>query len=147
MKLRDANLQVKGKNSFTNRPSCILPSFSKNASRLLLPKRLTSFMLNMAFGFVLSTVFLSSNWNLLQHITKTTKTFFFPQPVFSYVVFFDKKLIVLHHGDNTFLFCFDICIKYTLSAIILTMEKSHLMFELRCKTIFMIKISYKTMLQ
>ena len=74
-------------NSFTNPPSCILPSFSKNASRLLLPKRLlkvckqiffqkkraksvnstyllnydssksTSFMLNMAFGFVLSTVF------------------------------------------------------------------------------------------
>ena len=40
MKLRDANLQVNEKNSFTNRPSCILPSFSKNASRLLLPKRL-----------------------------------------------------------------------------------------------------------
>ena len=47
----------------------------------------------------------------------------------------------------TFLFCFDIRIKHALSAIILTMEKSHLMFELRCKTIFMIKISYKTMLQ
>ena len=40
MKLRDANLQVNEKNSFTNRPSCILPSFSQNASRLLLPKRL-----------------------------------------------------------------------------------------------------------
>ena len=40
MKLRDANLQVNEKNSFTNPPSCILPSFSKNASRLLLPKRL-----------------------------------------------------------------------------------------------------------
>ena len=90
MKLRDANLQVNEKNSFTNCPSCILPSFSKNASRLLLPKRLlkvckqiffqkkraksvnstyllnydssksTSFMLNMAVGFVLSTVLLSS---------------------------------------------------------------------------------------
>ena len=90
MKLRDANLQVNEKNSFTNRPSCILPSFSKNASRLLLPKRLlklceqkffrkneqrvllvtylmnydssksTSFMLNLALGFVLSTVSLSS---------------------------------------------------------------------------------------
>ena len=40
MKLRDANLQVYEKNSFTYPPSCILPSFSKNASRLLLPKRL-----------------------------------------------------------------------------------------------------------
>ena len=40
MKLRDANLQFNEKNSFTNPPSCILPSFSKNASRLLLPKRL-----------------------------------------------------------------------------------------------------------
>ena len=40
MKLRYANLQVSEKNSFTNRPSCILPSFSKNAIRLLLPKRL-----------------------------------------------------------------------------------------------------------
>ena len=36
----------------------------------------------------------------------------------------------------TFLFCFDLCIKHTLLAIILTMEKSHLMFELRYKTIF-----------
>ena len=88
MKLRDANLQVYEKNSFTYPPSCILPLFSKNASRLLLPKRLlkcaskisfwkykqkvvllviylfnydssksTSFMLNVAFDFVLSTVF------------------------------------------------------------------------------------------
>ena len=39
--------------------------------------------------------------------------------VFWYVLF-DKKLIVLHHGDNTFLLCFNICIKLTLSAIILT---------------------------
>ena len=40
MKLRDANLQVNEKNSFTHSPSCILPSFSKNTSRLLLPKSL-----------------------------------------------------------------------------------------------------------
>ena len=40
MRLQDANLQVNEKNSFTNPPSCILPSFSKNASRLLLLKRL-----------------------------------------------------------------------------------------------------------
>ena len=88
MKLRDANLQVNEKNSFTNPPSCILLSFSKNAPRLLLPERFlkvceqiffqkneqrvvllvtyllnydssksTSFMLNMAFGFVLSKAF------------------------------------------------------------------------------------------
>ena len=83
MKLRDAN-QVYGKNSFIYPPSCILPLFSKNALRLLLPKRLlncasnisfwkykqrvtymfnydssksTSFMLNVTFDFVLSTVF------------------------------------------------------------------------------------------
>ena len=41
MKLRDANLQVNKKNSFTNPPSGIWPSFSKNASRLILPKRLS----------------------------------------------------------------------------------------------------------
>ena len=29
MKLRDANLQVNEKNSFTHPPSCILPSFSQ----------------------------------------------------------------------------------------------------------------------
>ena len=40
MKFRDANLQVDEKSSFTHRPSCILPSFSKNTSRLLLPKGL-----------------------------------------------------------------------------------------------------------
>ena len=40
MRLGDANLQVYEKNSFTYLPSCILPSFSKNASRLLIPKRL-----------------------------------------------------------------------------------------------------------
>ena len=40
MKLRDANLQVYEKNSFTDPPSRVLPSFSKNASGLILPKRL-----------------------------------------------------------------------------------------------------------
>ena len=39
MKLRDANLQVYEKNSVTYPPSCILPSFPKNLSQLLLPKR------------------------------------------------------------------------------------------------------------
>ena len=40
MKLREANLQVYEKNSFTHPPSCILLLFSRNASRLVLPKRL-----------------------------------------------------------------------------------------------------------
>ena len=40
MKLRDANLQVNDKNSFTHPPSYILHSFSKNTSRLLFPKSL-----------------------------------------------------------------------------------------------------------
>ena len=40
MKFRDANLQVDEKSSYTHPPSCILPSFSKNTSRLLLPKSL-----------------------------------------------------------------------------------------------------------
>ena len=88
MKLRDANLQVYQKNSLTYPPSWILPSFSKNTWRLLLPKTLskcasktslrknkrkvvllvtylfnydlsksTSFMLNLAFDFVSSTIF------------------------------------------------------------------------------------------
>ena len=35
------------------------------------------------------------------------------QPAFWYVVLFDTKIIVLHHGDKTFLFYFDICIKHT----------------------------------
>ena len=40
MNLRDANLQVYKKTSFTHPSSWILPSFSQNESRLLLPKRL-----------------------------------------------------------------------------------------------------------
>ena len=63
----------------------------------------------------------SVNWNLLQY--KGYKTTFFSQPVFWYAVLFDKKLIAVHHGDNTFLFHFDICIKLTFSPIILTVEK------------------------
>ena len=40
MKLRDANLLVNDKNSFTHPPSYVLPSFSKNTSRFHFPKRL-----------------------------------------------------------------------------------------------------------
>ena len=57
--------------------------------------------------------------------------------MFWYVVLFDKKLIVLNHGDNIFLFDFDIWIEDTLSAITLIMEKPHLVSELYYKTIFL----------
>ena len=40
MKLRDANLQLSEKNSLKHPSSCVLPSFSQNASRLLLLERL-----------------------------------------------------------------------------------------------------------
>ena len=66
-------------------------------------------------------------------MTKITKTFFFSQPVFWYVVLFDKNLIVLHHGDNTGLLFWHLYQTHTL-AIILTMEKSYLMLELHHKT-------------
>ena len=54
--------------------------------------------------------------------TKITRTFFFLPCMFWYV-FFYKNLIVLYHGDNTFLFYFGICIKFTHSIIISTMKK------------------------
>ena len=54
---------------------------------------------------------------------KDYKTILFFLACMFWYVLFDKTLIVLHHGDNTFLFCFDICIKLTLSATISTMEK------------------------
>ena len=50
MKLRDANFQVCENNSFAYPPSCILPSFSKNASRLLPPKRLWKCASKIYFG-------------------------------------------------------------------------------------------------
>ena len=68
------------------------------------------FMLNMAFDVLLSTV--SCN-------TKITRT---SCSVFWYVLFY-KNLILLHHGDNNFLFCLDICIKFTLSTIISARRK------------------------
>ena len=92
-------------------------------------------MLNVAFDFVLSTVFVKQI--RIYYNKKITKTFFFSQPVFWYVVLFDE--IDLHDADNTFLIYFVICIKHTLSAIILKMEKSHLIFELHYKKTFLWK--------
>ena len=148
MKLQDGNLQVYKKHSFTYPPSCILPSFSINASRLLLPKRfwkcaskiyfrkykqkVVVFLLIYLFNYDSSQVnylhvecgiwrcleydFRQINWNLLQ--CKDYKNILlFSACVFLYVLFVEK-LIALHHGDKTFLFYFDICIKLTVSTVI-----------------------------
>ena len=81
----------------------------------------TSFMLNMAFD-CLENGFCQVNWNLSQY-KDYINNLLFSACVLWYEVFFDKRLIVLHHGDNTFLYYFDNCIKLKLSAIILAMEK------------------------
>ena len=73
------------------------------------------------------------SWVPLQSLGPTFLVF-----LFWYVLHFDKKLIVLHHSDNTLLFYFDNCIKVKLSAIVLTMEKwLHLTWCLN-------KLCYKT---
>ena len=152
MKFRDANLQVDEKSSFTHPPSCILPSFSKNTSRLLLPKSLwkcasiISFrkykrvtcnlpvqlkFLQVNFLHVEDAIesfleysFYQVNWNSFVScdVKLQEHPSFCSCSVFWYVLFY-KNLIVLHHGDNNFLFYFDICIKFTLSLIISTMKK------------------------
>ena len=139
------------KNSLPYPPSCILPSFSKNASRLLLLKRLWKCSRKISFRKYKQTaalllIFLFNYDSLRQlpscwmwHLTLSWARFLsnklelqyrdfkkivlFSACVFWYVVHFDKKLILLHHCDNTFLFYFHIYIKLTLSAIILTIEK------------------------
>ena len=141
MKLRDANLQVNDKNSsqillhvfclhFLRTHHITSKSLLKSASKIFCRKyeqkvvllviyllnydwsKSTSFMLNMAFDFVLSTVFVKQMEAIAIHYkdyknSQITNC----QPVFWYVVLFDRNLIVPHHGDNTFLFCFDICTK------------------------------------
>ena len=142
------------KNSFIYLPSCILPSFSETASRLLLLKRLWKCASKLSFRnykqkVVLLVTYIPPHlrfikakfahvecgiWpcidyrfcqiicNLLQH--KGYKIIlFFSACVFWYVVLFNEKLIVINPGDDTFLFYFEIGIKLTLSAIILTIGK------------------------
>ena len=148
MKFGDANLQVNEKSSFTDPPSCILPLFSKNTPRLLLPKNLWKCVSTISFrkykrvtcstaippsqlspcrrsDWTFSWVqFLSNKLKLIRFLRcKITRTSIFLLILCFDMYFFHKNLIVLHHGDNNFLFCFDICIKFTLSAIISTMEK------------------------
>ena len=50
MKLWDVKLQVSEKHTFTHLPSCILVSFSKNSSRLLLLKGLWKYASTLYFS-------------------------------------------------------------------------------------------------
>ena len=55
-------------------------------------------------------------------IQRLQEHLFFAQLV-CFAMYFLKNHIVLHHGNNTFLFYFDTCFKFTLSTIISTMKK------------------------
>ena len=82
----------------------------------------TFFMLNMAFDVLVLTFwvqFLLYKLEFFVSCNIITRTSFFCSVFWSK---FFQKIIVLHHGDNNFLFYFDICIKFTLSTIISTMK-------------------------
>ena len=128
MKFRDANLQVDEKSSFTHPPSCILPSFSKNTSRLLLPKSLwkcastisfrkykrvacnlpvqlqflqVNFLhVEYAIGRFLEYSFNQINFNSFVSCDVRT-SFFCSRPVFWYVLFY-KNLIQLRFKSRLF---------------------------------------------
>ena len=68
--------------------------------------------------------FCQIDWNFCFLQYKDYKnTFLFAQLVCVLICIFHKNLIILHHGDSTFLLYFDICVKFTLSRIILAMKK------------------------
>ena len=117
------------KNSFTHPPSCILPSFSQNASRLLLPKRFCKCVSTISFRkykrkVVLLVIYLlnnnSSKWTFLHveyridvvflgygfyQINWSSSFLAIQRCVFWYVHFY-KNLIVLYPDDTTFIFYF-----------------------------------------
>ena len=108
--------KFKKENSFTYAPSCILPLFSKSASRLRLSKRLLKCAGKISFRkynqkVVLLLIYLF-NYNSIKSISfmlnmafhfswvyKDYKNIHFFQTVFWYIVLFDKKLNVLHYGE------------------------------------------------
>ena len=125
------------KNSFTLSLSCILPSFSQNASRLLHPKSLrvqffqrkvvllaiylfnhdsfksTIFMLNTSFDVLLSAVFVKLESFVSCNIKLLALWFD--------IYFF---LLKLNYSPSWWYnFYFDICIKFTLSTIISTRKE------------------------
>ena len=86
-------------------------------------------VLNMQLGGFLEYSFCQINWNsFISCNVKINRTsfFFFSAlcSVFWYVVSC-RNLIFIHHGDNSFLFYFDICIKFTLS-LILSLEEMNM---------------------
>ena len=118
--------EVYEKNSFTYSFSCILLSFSKNASRLLLPRGFESVRAkflsglqakgsarcNFLFNYdpfwmrhltlllvVLSTVFLKK-WEFIAIQRLQKHSFFLSLCVL--ICTFDKRLIALHHGESNF---------------------------------------------
>ena len=112
------------KNLFTHSLSCILPSFSQNASRLLLLKRLWKSEHNFfQWKVVLLLIYCSITIYLSQlspcwvwHLTFFWEQFL-SNKLESFVscnikhfalcfdmYFFYKNLIILHHRDNNFLF-------------------------------------------
>ena len=129
MKLRDASMEVYEKNSFTHPLSCILLSFSQNASRLFLSKSLWKCASTISFTILtIHLSLLSSCW--LWHL------------MFSWVQFLSNKLesfvscniklllciLICTFFIKTYLFsimviiifCYDICIKFTLLTIVST---------------------------
>ena len=120
MKLRDASLQVYEKNSFTHSLSCILPSFSQNASRLLLRKSVRVQFLSaessVNCNLPVQSRFIWANYLHVEYLILRSLECSFCQieilrflsykgfcSVFWYILFFIKTS-VLYLGDNNFLF-------------------------------------------
>ena len=62
--------------------------------------------------------------------------------IFKNVLFYKNK-IVIHYGENVFLFYFDLCVKFTLSTKILTMKKwvALLQWNIQLKIFNILKVS------
>ena len=111
MKLRDTNVQVYQKNFFRYAPSCILPSFSQNASRLLLPKRLWKCASTISFKkykqkVVLLVIYLFFNLLVITiHLSQLSSCSIW-YLTFSWVQFLSNKLeFSVLNKSEFFIFC------------------------------------------
>ena len=140
MKLRDANLQVNEKISFTHPPSCILPSFFKNTSRLFLPKSLWKCASTISFRNIseLPAIYLlnyyssKSKFSWVQFLSNKLELICFLQcKDYKNILLFALRIMLCVLICNflskrncspswgyKFLFYFDICNKFILSLII-----------------------------
>ena len=109
----------------------LLKSLWKCASKIYFKKYKWKVVLLAIYLFNFNLWHLTLSWvrvlsNKLEFFvycnTTITRTSFSLLCMFWYILF-HKNLIVLHHGDSTFLFYFDISIKLTLSTIISRMRK------------------------